>query len=257
MVVVVVRAFRPPVQSEMKEEFRGFMEDFNTATMPHPKYYGMEKYEREVAQKNAKKQQKLMHKQMKKAAREGAQKSRPVRTWDILTLCAPSQNVTRFAPWTFHTGNTHFDEQLLSKKRKERFEQERLGNHRAGEATVMLLKAVITAFPSVSLPFFAVPLRLHRTVAIRAERDGGGCPGARGGVDGQDPRPSQQEHDGRRRWLMRPSIVMPQMVRLWPNATEMCACKGAAFTLSTIVVVTSTCKTFANTSCRTARTPLP
>eukprot|EP01051_Picozoa_sp_SAG22_P033533 SAG22_NODE_14729_length_366_cov_1.730337_1_plen_109_part_10 len=28
-----------------------------------------------------------------------------------------------------------------------------------------LLKAVITAFPSVSLPFFAVPLRSHRTVA--------------------------------------------------------------------------------------------
>eukprot|EP01051_Picozoa_sp_SAG22_P019362 SAG22_NODE_3550_length_1649_cov_3.387742_2_plen_154_part_00 len=35
-----------------------------------------------------------------------------------------------------------------------------------------LLKAVITAFPSVSLPFLAVPLRSHRTVAIRAgERD--------------------------------------------------------------------------------------
>ena len=31
----------------MKEEFKGFMEDFNTATMPHAKYYGMEKYERE------------------------------------------------------------------------------------------------------------------------------------------------------------------------------------------------------------------
>eukprot|EP01051_Picozoa_sp_SAG22_P014779 SAG22_NODE_1842_length_3456_cov_3.666369_8_plen_41_part_01 len=27
-----------------------------------------------------------------------------------------------------------------------------------GEATVVLLKAVITAFPSVSLPFLAVPL---------------------------------------------------------------------------------------------------
>eukprot|EP01051_Picozoa_sp_SAG22_P013658 SAG22_NODE_1555_length_4133_cov_3.586515_4_plen_79_part_00 len=31
-----------------------------------------------------------------------------------------------------------------------------------------LLKAVITAFPSVSLPFLAVPLRSHRTVAIRS-----------------------------------------------------------------------------------------
>eukprot|EP01051_Picozoa_sp_SAG22_P011860 SAG22_NODE_1180_length_5238_cov_2.463125_5_plen_181_part_00 len=31
----------------------------------------------------------------------------------------------------------------------------------------MLLKTVITAFPSVSLPFLAVPLRSHRTVAIR------------------------------------------------------------------------------------------
>eukprot|EP01051_Picozoa_sp_SAG22_P008510 SAG22_NODE_653_length_8139_cov_13.407711_3_plen_254_part_00 len=31
----------------------------------------------------------------------------------------------------------------------------------------MLLKAVITAFPSVSLPFLAVPLRSHMTVAIR------------------------------------------------------------------------------------------
>eukprot|EP01051_Picozoa_sp_SAG22_P003844 SAG22_NODE_193_length_15643_cov_5.339424_6_plen_355_part_00 len=36
-----------------------------------------------------------------------------------------------------------------------------------GEATVVLLKAVITAFPSVSLPFLAVPLRSHMTVAIR------------------------------------------------------------------------------------------
>eukprot|EP01051_Picozoa_sp_SAG22_P013269 SAG22_NODE_1466_length_4352_cov_2.073830_2_plen_224_part_00 len=31
-----------------------------------------------------------------------------------------------------------------------------------------LLKAVITAFPSVSLPFLAVPLRSHRTVALRS-----------------------------------------------------------------------------------------
>eukprot|EP01051_Picozoa_sp_SAG22_P015234 SAG22_NODE_1963_length_3241_cov_3.416932_5_plen_37_part_00 len=30
----------------------------------------------------------------------------------------------------------------------------------------MLLKAVITAFPSVSLPFLAVPLRSQPTVAI-------------------------------------------------------------------------------------------
>eukprot|EP01051_Picozoa_sp_SAG22_P008553 SAG22_NODE_658_length_8076_cov_4.575279_4_plen_300_part_00 len=39
-----------------------------------------------------------------------------------------------------------------------------------GEATVMLLKAVITAFPSFSLPFLAVPLRSQRTVAIRLLR---------------------------------------------------------------------------------------
>eukprot|EP01051_Picozoa_sp_SAG22_P002464 SAG22_NODE_110_length_19679_cov_45.046527_16_plen_74_part_00 len=31
----------------------------------------------------------------------------------------------------------------------------------------MLLKAVITAFPSVSLPFLAVPLLSQRTVAIK------------------------------------------------------------------------------------------
>eukprot|EP01051_Picozoa_sp_SAG22_P005257 SAG22_NODE_306_length_12671_cov_14.743239_9_plen_182_part_00 len=36
-----------------------------------------------------------------------------------------------------------------------------------------LLKAVITAFPCVSLPFLAVPLRSQRTVAIRAWRRGG------------------------------------------------------------------------------------
>eukprot|EP01051_Picozoa_sp_SAG22_P004502 SAG22_NODE_243_length_14055_cov_3.073015_10_plen_345_part_00 len=34
-----------------------------------------------------------------------------------------------------------------------------------------LLKAVITAFPSVSLPFLAVPLRSHRTVAISSQAD--------------------------------------------------------------------------------------
>eukprot|EP01051_Picozoa_sp_SAG22_P015576 SAG22_NODE_2054_length_3070_cov_1.685291_4_plen_157_part_00 len=39
--------------------------------------------------------------------------------------------------------------------------------HNPGEATVMLLKAVITAFPCVSLPFLAVPLLSQRTVAIR------------------------------------------------------------------------------------------
>eukprot|EP01051_Picozoa_sp_SAG22_P012676 SAG22_NODE_1339_length_4692_cov_4.252341_6_plen_288_part_00 len=36
----------------------------------------------------------------------------------------------------------------------------------AGEATVMLLKAVITGFPCVSLPFLAVPLLSQPTVAI-------------------------------------------------------------------------------------------
>eukprot|EP01051_Picozoa_sp_SAG22_P004895 SAG22_NODE_275_length_13171_cov_11.640606_15_plen_439_part_00 len=46
-----------------------------------------------------------------------------------------------------------------------------------GEATVVLLKAVITAFPSVSLPFLAVPLRSHRTVAIRG--CAAGCAGRR------------------------------------------------------------------------------
>eukprot|EP01051_Picozoa_sp_SAG22_P012882 SAG22_NODE_1383_length_4542_cov_2.418636_2_plen_205_part_00 len=38
-----------------------------------------------------------------------------------------------------------------------------------GEATVMFLKAVITAFPCVSLPFLAVPLLSQPTVAIIAE----------------------------------------------------------------------------------------
>eukprot|EP01051_Picozoa_sp_SAG22_P005483 SAG22_NODE_327_length_12278_cov_10.550209_4_plen_414_part_00 len=42
-----------------------------------------------------------------------------------------------------------------------------------GEATVVLLKAVITAFPCVSLPFLAVPLRSQPTVAI-SDRGGGG-----------------------------------------------------------------------------------
>eukprot|EP01051_Picozoa_sp_SAG22_P014675 SAG22_NODE_1817_length_3516_cov_34.397425_2_plen_208_part_00 len=46
-----------------------------------------------------------------------------------------------------------------------------------GEATVMLLKAVITAFPCVSLPFLAVPLLSHRTVAI-SERGGPRQPAA-------------------------------------------------------------------------------
>eukprot|EP01051_Picozoa_sp_SAG22_P007956 SAG22_NODE_581_length_8895_cov_2.587767_3_plen_144_part_00 len=36
------------------------------------------------------------------------------------------------------------------------------------DGSVMLLKAVITAFPSVSLPFLAVPLLSHMTVAIRS-----------------------------------------------------------------------------------------
>eukprot|EP01051_Picozoa_sp_SAG22_P013758 SAG22_NODE_1578_length_4071_cov_5.302870_6_plen_195_part_00 len=41
-----------------------------------------------------------------------------------------------------------------------------------GEATVMPLKAVITAFPCVSLPFLAVPLRSHMTVALQSTRSG-------------------------------------------------------------------------------------
>eukprot|EP01051_Picozoa_sp_SAG22_P009178 SAG22_NODE_746_length_7496_cov_5.066513_4_plen_66_part_00 len=39
----------------------------------------------------------------------------------------------------------------------------------SGEATVLLLEAVITAFPCVSLPFLAVTLLSQPTVAIRAE----------------------------------------------------------------------------------------
>eukprot|EP01051_Picozoa_sp_SAG22_P000571 SAG22_NODE_16_length_32723_cov_26.404825_27_plen_746_part_00 len=40
----------------------------------------------------------------------------------------------------------------------------------SGEATVMLLTAVITAFPSVSLPFLAVPLLSQPTVALSGAR---------------------------------------------------------------------------------------
>eukprot|EP01051_Picozoa_sp_SAG22_P016473 SAG22_NODE_2334_length_2704_cov_1.163532_3_plen_81_part_00 len=43
---------------------------------------------------------------------------------------------------------------------------------RRGEATVMLLKAVTTAFPSVSLPFLAVPLRSPRCRRLAGGRDG-------------------------------------------------------------------------------------
>eukprot|EP01051_Picozoa_sp_SAG22_P002467 SAG22_NODE_110_length_19679_cov_45.046527_19_plen_496_part_00 len=45
-----------------------------------------------------------------------------------------------------------------------------------------LLKAVITAFPSVSLPFLAVPLRSHRTVAISAPTSSGAAASQRHGV---------------------------------------------------------------------------
>eukprot|EP01051_Picozoa_sp_SAG22_P009430 SAG22_NODE_788_length_7234_cov_18.112123_2_plen_629_part_00 len=56
-----------------------------------------------------------------------------------------------------------------------------------GEATVMLLKAVITAFPCVSLPFLAVPLLSQPTVATSRRRRRAGRVGG--------PRPL---HDGGR-----------------------------------------------------------
>ena len=82
----------------LKEEFRGFMEDYNTATMPHVKFYSMERFEVSEAQRKKKDMKKLLHKQMKEAAREG---------------------------------NTRFDESLLSDKRKQQYEQERLQGERA------------------------------------------------------------------------------------------------------------------------------
>ena len=82
----------------MKAEFRGFMEDYNTATMPDDKYYNMERHERLSAQKTAQKQSKLLRKQMKVAAREG---------------------------------NARFDETQLSAKRQQQFAEERLQKERA------------------------------------------------------------------------------------------------------------------------------
>ena len=46
----------------LKEEFRGFMEDYNTATMPHVKFYSMERFEVSEAQRKKKDMKKLLHK---------------------------------------------------------------------------------------------------------------------------------------------------------------------------------------------------
>ncbi len=45
----------------MMEHFRGFMEDYNTATMPHPKYYHYEKWEIEEYQRQQRAKQQSLH----------------------------------------------------------------------------------------------------------------------------------------------------------------------------------------------------
>ena len=42
-------------KQEEKELFTDYMEDYNTATLPHRKYYDLEAYEREKAMKAARK----------------------------------------------------------------------------------------------------------------------------------------------------------------------------------------------------------
>lgn len=45
---------------EERELFRTYMEDFNTGTLPHRKYYNLELYERRRAEKAAKKNKPLV-----------------------------------------------------------------------------------------------------------------------------------------------------------------------------------------------------
>jgi hypothetical protein len=45
---------------EERELFRTYMEDFNTGTLPHRKYYNLEVYERRRAEKAAKKKKPLV-----------------------------------------------------------------------------------------------------------------------------------------------------------------------------------------------------
>lgn len=47
-------------KGEEKELFRSFMEDFNTGTLPHRKYYNVDAYEAEKAAKAAKRQKPLV-----------------------------------------------------------------------------------------------------------------------------------------------------------------------------------------------------
>eukprot|EP01051_Picozoa_sp_SAG22_P021316 SAG22_NODE_4660_length_1201_cov_2.189655_3_plen_74_part_01 len=56
----------------------------------------------------------------------------------------------------------------------------------------MLLEAVITAFPSISLPFLAVPLRSHRTVAISSATSTTTSGGGATGHGGHPARPPGQ-----------------------------------------------------------------
>lgn len=41
-------------KTEEKELFRTFCEDYNTATLPHKKYYNLQQYERDMAEGAAK-----------------------------------------------------------------------------------------------------------------------------------------------------------------------------------------------------------
>eukprot|EP01051_Picozoa_sp_SAG22_P007314 SAG22_NODE_511_length_9594_cov_4.553449_2_plen_404_part_00 len=92
-----------------------------------------------------------------------------------------------------------------------------------GEATVMLLKAVITAFPSVSLPFLAVPLRSQPTVAIRPSRSeccdrvnrSTAKPGPCAWSDGV-PRPHVVHRFGRQLVVNQVGGVIEGRLRSWP-----------------------------------------
>eukprot|EP01051_Picozoa_sp_SAG22_P021864 SAG22_NODE_5002_length_1110_cov_1.837784_1_plen_303_part_10 len=86
--------------------------------------------------------------------------------------------------------------------REVRRERRDRAARRAGEATVLSLKAVITAFPSVSLPFLAVPLRSQPTVALRPPRPSG-RPSAPGPAAPPRRRPRQRAVRCRTSWRWR------------------------------------------------------
>eukprot|EP01051_Picozoa_sp_SAG22_P002712 SAG22_NODE_123_length_18914_cov_28.993410_12_plen_98_part_00 len=61
-------------------------------------------------------------------------------------------------------------EQKAALQKQQKFELALLQASNKVRQRSSLLKAVITAFPSVSLPFLAVPLLSQRTVAIKRSR---------------------------------------------------------------------------------------